>query len=88
MAGGCDEMRFSGITREVWECLRQRARGMKVTVPDEDAGTISHPDAAAEYEWSEAEGTLSVTLTRKPVWVPCDAVERRLREAVRTCGGG
>ncbi|HEU0016150.1 MAG TPA: hypothetical protein VFQ45_20900, partial [Longimicrobium sp.] len=82
------EMRFGGMTREVWECLRQRARAMKVPLPDADAGTIVHPDAAAKYAWSEADGTLRVTITRKPVWLPCEAVEYRLRDAIEDCGGG
>lgn len=82
----CPALTLTGVTREVWTCLRQRAAGLGVTLPAGDSGSVRHPDADADYAWDEAAGTLSVTFTRTPTWIGCGAIESRVRQAAAGCG--
>ena len=82
----CPTILLTGVTREVWTCLRQRASGLGVTMPAGDSGTVRHPDADADYAWDEAAQTLRVTFTRTPVWIGCNAIESRIRKAAAGCG--
>ncbi|HEX8694488.1 MAG TPA: hypothetical protein VF746_18845 [Longimicrobium sp.] len=87
MAAACPTMRFEGITRREWDCLREEARRRGIPIPKENDGTASAHGAEAEYRWDADSGVLTVTFTRKPDWIGCDEIERRLRDAVRICGG-
>ena len=82
----CPTITLTGVTREVWTCLKQRAGGMGVSVPDGDRGTIRHSDADADYAWDEGAATLAVTITRSPSWIGCNAIESRIRQAATGCG--
>lgn len=84
----CPTMTITGVTRDVWDCLLQRASGMGITVPPGERGSIRHPDADADYAWEEDTGMLTVTVTRRPAWIGCDRAEARICEAVRGCGAG
>ncbi|HEX2211352.1 MAG TPA: hypothetical protein VHG93_26950 [Longimicrobium sp.] len=82
----CPTITLTGVTRDVWTCLRQRASGRGVTVPDADRGSIRHRDADADYAWDEGTAILTVTLTRSPSWIGCNAIESRIRQAAAGCG--
>ncbi|HEU4557654.1 MAG TPA: hypothetical protein VFS20_07380 [Longimicrobium sp.] len=84
---GCPPITINGVTQQVWDCLKGEARRIGVPVPTGNSGSASAQGATAEYEWDEANGTLSVTFTQLPQWIDCGTVEMRIRQAVRFCGG-
>jgi hypothetical protein len=84
---GCPTITLQGVTRTAWDSLKAEARRMGVTVPADGDGSASAHGASAGYRWDEASGTLEITLAELPQWIDCGSVERRLREAVRACGG-
>lgn len=83
----CPTITLTGVTRDVWTCLRQRASALGITLPQE-SGTVRHPEADAEYTWDEDTSVLTVTFTRTPTWIGCNAIESRVRHAVVGCGAG
>ena len=83
---GCPRVTLEGITAEVWDCLRERAAEMGVSLPEGVGGTVNHPDADVDYAWYEASGTLTVTFTRKPDGISCGDIEARIRHAAAVCG--
>jgi hypothetical protein len=85
---GCPTITLNGVTQEVWDCLKAEARRIGVPVPANGSGTASAQGATAEYQWDAASGTLSITFTQIPQWIDCGSIEQRLRQAVRSCGGG
>jgi hypothetical protein len=81
-------MSFTGVTQEVWDRLKAEARRIGVPIPNGDSGTASAQGAAAEFSHDAAAGTLTITFTQLPGWIDCASIAVRLREVVRSCGGG
>jgi hypothetical protein len=86
MPMACPTITLTGVTREVWTCLRQRASGLGATLPAGNSGSIRHPNADADYAWNEQAQTLAVTFTRTPAWIGCRIVASRVRQAAAGCG--
>jgi hypothetical protein len=84
----CPTITLSGVTPPVWECIRKRASSLGVTVPPGDSGTINALEAVVEYAWDEAAASLSLTVVRRPGWIPCELIESRVRQAASGCGAG
>ncbi len=83
----CPTMSFSGVSREVYDCLMQQAASMGLPTPQGPSGRVAFMSVEAEYRWDEGEGTLAITVTRSPEWLDCGMVESRVRQAIRGCGG-
>ncbi|HEY0151289.1 MAG TPA: hypothetical protein VGB92_04785 [Longimicrobium sp.] len=83
----CPTMSFSGVTREVYDCLIQQARSMGFPAPKGPSGIVAYHNVEAEYRWDEDAGTLAITITRAPAHIGCASVESSLRQAIRGCGG-
>jgi hypothetical protein len=87
MRMSCPTMSFSGVTREVYDCLIQQARSMGFPAPKGPSGIVAYHNVEAEYRWDEDAGTLAITITRAPAHIGCASVESSLRQAIRGCGG-
>lgn len=88
MAAACPTMTFGGVTAEVWECLKAEARRQGLPVPTDHSGFASAHGAEADFRWDSGRSVLTITVTKKPDWIDCAQIDRRLRDAVRVCGGG
>ena len=84
----CPTITLNGVTAEVWDCLRQQAASMGISIPGGAGGSVRHPEGDADYTWDEAAGTLAVTFTRTPGWISCADIESRMRLAASRCGAG
>jgi hypothetical protein len=80
-------MSFSGVTREVYDCLVQQAASMGFPAPKGASGRVAYHNLEAEYRWDEEAGTLVITVTRAPAHLGCATVEAGVRQAIRGCGG-
>jgi hypothetical protein len=80
-------MSFSGVTREVFDCLARQAASMGFPAPKGASGMVAHHNVEAEYRWDEAVGTLEITITRSPAHLHCATIESSARQAIRGCGG-
>jgi hypothetical protein len=80
-------MGFSGVTREVYDCLVQQAASMGFPAPKGASGRVAYHNVEAEYRWDEEAGTLVITVTRAPAHLGCATVEAGVRQAIRGCGG-
>ena len=83
----CPTMSFSGVTREVYDCLIQQAASMGFPAPKGASGLVAYHNVEAEYRWDEEAGTLVITVTRAPAHLNCATVEASVRQAIRGCGG-
>jgi hypothetical protein len=82
----CPTFTLTGVTAEVWECVRRKAAGLGLSVPPGERGTVHHKIADVEYAWDAAAETLAVTFTRSPSWIGCRALAARVRKAAASCG--
>jgi hypothetical protein len=79
-------MNFTGVTREVYDCLLQQAGKLGLPAPTAPSGTVSSHGVEVDYLWDEGSATLALTVTEAPEWLPCAMVESRVREAIQGCG--
>ena len=80
----CPPITFAGVTPEVWDCLKSRARG--IGIPLEDDGSASAQGVTVDYQRDAGANTLTVTITQMPPGGDCAAAERKLRDAAGVCG--
>ncbi|HKP75024.1 MAG TPA: hypothetical protein VJT67_05740 [Longimicrobiaceae bacterium] len=80
----CPPITFEGVTPEVWDCLKSRARG--IGIPLDENGSASAQGVTVEYERDAAANSLTVTITSMPQGGDCGAAERKLRDAAGVCG--
>lgn len=83
----CPTMSFSGVTREVYDCLMRQAASMGFPTPQGPQGRVAYHSIEAEYRWDESEATLEITVSRSPEWLDCGMVEARVRQTIGGCGG-
>jgi hypothetical protein len=82
----CPTITLTGVTAQVWECVRRRVEGLGVAVPPADRGSVHHKLVDADYAWDPAAATLSIVFTRSPRWIGCGALAGRVRKAAAGCG--
>lgn len=82
----CPTFTLTGVTAEVWACVRRRAAAVGLSVPSGERGSVHHRTADAEYVWDANAATLAVTITRSPSWIGCGAMAARVRMAAAGCG--
>ncbi len=83
----CPTMSFSGVTREVFDCVVKRATSMGLPALKGPSGRVAYHNVEVEYRWDEASGTLEITITRSPAHLDCAMIESSARQAIRGCGG-
>ena len=83
----CPTMSFSGVTREVYDCLIRQATSLGFPAPKGASGLVAYHNVEAEYRWDEEAGTLEITITRAPAHLNCAMIESSARQAIRGCGG-
>lgn len=83
----CPTMSFSGVTREVYDCLIQQAKSMGFPAPKGASGLVAYHNVEAEYHWDEEAGTLEITVTRSPAHFNCATIDATARQVIRGCGG-
>lgn len=82
---GFSPITFSGVTDEVWACLKARAKGIGVTLPG-DAGSVSKQGITVEYRRDPRAEMLTIAITQLPPWIDCATAAARVREAAAGCG--
>jgi hypothetical protein len=84
----CATFTLTGVTAEVWECVRKRAASAGMTVPPGESGSVQHKIADADFAWDANAAILSITITRSPSWIGCGAMASRVRKSAAGCGAG
>jgi hypothetical protein len=78
----CDPVTYQGVTREVFEGLKQELESNGFSVPG-PSGIISGPfSIQVEYEWAEDDNTLYTQVVDKSFFVPCSQIHDQLSKAL------
>ena len=83
---GCDPITFHQVDQAVYDRLVNALRDQGGEVTDDTISlTFGGMSVSADYEWVGTD--LTITVTRKPMLIPCDAANNELRKIVKGFGG-
>jgi len=82
----CDPIVFENITPALYQALEDKAQGAGITFTEsstEQGRFAQWEKYKFQWNYDAAAGRLTVQCFEKPGWVPCFAVENRLRSLVQ-----
>ena len=84
--GGCDSITYKGVTQDVFNCLKKKLEKAGVKIPAGNEGELEGYGVKGHFKW-DGKTTLTVTVTDKPLILPCGMITGKLNETVQACGG-
>jgi hypothetical protein len=84
--GGCDSVTYHNVTQNVFDCLKKKLEHAGVKVPAGNEGEIEGNGVKGHFKWDGATN-LTITITSKPLILPCGTIMGKLNDTVNDCGG-
>lgn len=86
IVGSCEELTFSDVTPETFECMKSQLQEYGINVPPGNEGELSGQGITANFEW-DGRSELTIRITEKPFFVSCSTAEQELAKFVEECKG-
>ena len=80
----CAAQVFTGITREKFTCLQQKAAEQEITI-DGDQGTTTKDSVTATWDFDEPSQTLTIQCTSSPWFLSCGKINGTIHDFVDGC---
>lgn len=77
----CPSQVFTSVSPAAWEDLKTKAAGAGIAL-NADAGTLSKSGFTIEWSYDAADRSLTVTCTKAPFFLKCDAINAKMRESI------
>ena len=84
--GGCDPITYHNVTQNVFESLKNRLTKAGIKIPAGKEGEIEGYGVKGHFKWDGASN-LTLTITDKPLVLPCGVITGKLNDAVHDAGG-
>jgi len=84
--GNCGPVAYSGVTPDIFECMKQDLLDYGIYVPPGQSGELSGNGITANFQW-DGESRLTITVTDKPFFVSCGTVTDEIRQFAQNCQG-
>ena len=84
--GGCDSVTYHNVTQNVFNCLKKKLENAGIKVPAGNEGEIEGYGVKGNFKW-DGTANITVTVTDKPLILPCGTIMGILNDAVHACGG-
>lgn len=84
--GSCRPVTYSGVTPDVFECMKQDLLDYGVYVPPGESGELSGNGVTADFEW-DGESFLTVRIKERPAFVSCRTITDEIRQFAQDCQG-
>ena len=84
--GGCDSVTYHNVTQNVFDCLKKKLENAGIKVPAGNEGEIEGYGVKGHFKWDGATN-LTITITSKPLILPCGTIMGKLNDTVHDCGG-
>ena len=81
---GCDVQTFSGITREHFACLLQKAQSSGIDISG-NSGTASGSGITIAWDYNPIAQELTVQCKKMPVFVGSGVILSQIRDLVSNC---
>jgi hypothetical protein len=63
--GSCRSVTYSGVTPDLFDCMKQELRTYGVNVPQGESGELSGAGITADYKW-DGKSILTILVKEKP----------------------
>ena len=83
---GCDPITYHNITQSIFDCLKNTLENAGIKIPAGNEGKIEGYGVKGHFKW-DGKTTLIVTITGKPLILPCGTIIGKFNDAVHDCGG-
>jgi hypothetical protein len=84
--GGCDPITYHNVTQNVFNNLKNRLESAGIKIAAGNEGEIEGYGVKGHFKWDGA-ATLTVTITDKPLVLPCEIIMGKFNDAVHAAGG-
>src|SRR3954466_12986557 len=82
----CEAVTYAGVDSSKWACVKDvvsRSYGLSI---DSDVGEASEQGFTLKWRYDPSEQSLVVQCTKKPIFVTCGMVTKRLSDGFQECG--
>jgi hypothetical protein len=83
---GCDPITFRGVNASVIDNMKQKLTGYGIHVPSGNEGEMEGYGVKGHFKWDGVE-TLTLTITDKPMIIPCGMIKNKMQEFVGNYSG-
>jgi len=83
---GCDPITVSGVTPDVFECMKTKLQNYGINVPTGNKGELSGKGVTGTFDW-DGKSSLNLRITRKPFFVSCGTADREITKFIDECKG-
>ncbi|MDQ1252795.1 MAG: hypothetical protein QG646_1927 [Euryarchaeota archaeon] len=84
--GSCRSVTYSGVTPDLFDCMKQELRTYGVNVPQGESGELSGAGITADFKW-DGESILTIRVKEKPFFVSCRTIANEIRQFAQGCQG-
>jgi hypothetical protein len=82
----CDPITFRNVNSNVFNCVKQKLADYGINVPLGNEGEIEGYGVKGHFIWDGTEN-LNLTITDKPLLIPCEMIIDKIQEFAHSCGG-
>jgi hypothetical protein len=84
--GGCDPITYHNVTQNVFNNLKNKLANVGINIPAGNKGEIEGYGVKGHFKW-DGSSNLTVTVTDKPLVLPCGIIMGKFNDAVHDAGG-
>jgi hypothetical protein len=82
--GSCKSVTYSGVTPDLFECMKQNLLDYGVSVPPGQSGELSGNGVTADFKW-DGKSILTIKVKEKPFFVSCKTINDEIRQFAQDC---
>jgi hypothetical protein len=80
----CESVTVSGITPDIFECMKTKLQNFGINVPPGNKGELSGHGITGTFDW-DGNSYLTLQITRRPVFITCGTAEREITRFIDEC---
>jgi hypothetical protein len=80
----CRTVRYSGVTPDIFKCMKQDLLDYGINVPPGNSGELSGNGIRADFKW-DGKSILTIKVKEKPFFVSCRTITDEIRQFAQDC---
>lgn len=80
----CGPVTYSGVTPDLFECMKQNLQDYGIHVPSGERGELSGNGITADFKW-DGQSILTIKIKEKPFFVSCRTINDEIRQFALDC---
>lgn len=80
----CEPVKVSGITPDIFECMKTKLQSYGIDVPPGNKGELSGHGITGSFDW-DGKSDLTLQITGKPFFITCGTADREITNFIDEC---